>query len=713
MKRLLIVSDSPALFSGLARVVRELVPRLSSDYRVTVGGWHHIPGMGSSLPGVGIPYNVVPLVKEGDPKAIAEPLNRALQVLKPEVVLAIGDPWDFAALAAMRTKLDFKLVGYLNIESAEQDLNIEQTLDAFDLIVTTSKFGEKVLRPRVVSYAHHGVDTTTFFPIPGAKQALGRLAGHDLEKTFVVLINAQNTQRKNLATALRGFAQFAEQRDNVLCFANTLPSPQASWNVGPDLEPIIARHGIEGKVVFNRENLGPMNMCSDEDMNRIYGIADALLITSTAEGFGLPLLEAMATCTIPIAPDAYSATELLSKGRGLLIPIGATCQGLREEMVLVSTEQVAEALDEAYRLWRDDGLEEIHSAGLAYTMSHSWDVTARRLLDEMAVSTRPVRIADGNPIDPILRARARRIHPDHRRIGVLKLGGLGDMLQTTAVVRALHEKYESSITVFTNSHPEIFQAMPEVERVVGVGNQLQDTLVRSIADEFEFFADVRYVSRLYGAPPTEFFQKNRYFYDNWAHSCERLEELDMHTTSIMLASLGLNGSERPIFTPRTKGVKIEGDYLVVATGSGSLGRLKAWPHWAPLANLCRTAGIPLAQIGGGNDTRVQGSESLLGLSLAETANILENSIGLVAVEGGMAHLAAAVGLPSVVLFGPTSPKLFGYPDNTNLSGSKCRPCFWTTPGWGLQQCSRGEATCINHVSASHVMKAIENLRVPA
>jgi ADP-heptose:LPS heptosyltransferase len=39
------------------------------------------------------------------------------------------------------------------------------------------------------------------------------------------------------------------------------------------------------------------------------------------------------------------------------------------------------------------------------------------------------------------------------------------------------------------------------------------------------------------------------------------------------------------------------------------------------------------------------------------------------------HLAAAVGIAGVVLFGPANQKVFGYPENVNLvSKVDCRPC---------------------------------------
>jgi glycosyltransferase involved in cell wall biosynthesis len=52
----------------------------------------------------------------------------------------------------------------------------------------------------------------------------------------------------------------------------------------------------------------------------IYASADAWLFSSRAEGFGLPILEAMACRTPVIATPAGAAPELLSTGGGMLVP---------------------------------------------------------------------------------------------------------------------------------------------------------------------------------------------------------------------------------------------------------------------------------------------------------------------------------------------------------------------------------------------------------
>lgn len=703
--RLLIVSDSPALVSGQARVVRELAGRFhAAAAEVTVAGWFHdlVPDPPA------FPYLVLPT-----PKHQQREISTILDALKPDTVLAIGDPWDFAYLARVRAATKtFMLVGYLNIEASPIPPQLEVVLDGFDVLTTTSEFGAKVIgRPRVRAI-HHGVDRGTFHPVP----KLPMLFGRKLDSTFVVLLNGQNVARKNLPVALQGFARFAADKRDVLCYVNAERVPVPGAVPGFDLGDVVVQEGIRSKVVFNPANHGPLDTIDDPSLNATYGIADVLLVTSIAEGFCLPLLEAMATHTVPIAPAAYSSLELIGNDRGVLIPVGAHMRGDRgTDTAIVSADAVATALQTVYDDWREVGLGGWHRRGMAFAMSHSWDRTYEQLCEAIAGGAQRDRVATGGVIDPYLRLTTRQAidrHSGSAPIGVLKLGGLGDMLQTTTVVRAAHFKTRRRVMVFCNSHPEIFRAMPEVAEVIEVRSAPQDVIVRSVADLFESFFDVRYVSRAFGEPPNAFADRHRFFYDGWIEAVSRLADLKMHSTDIMLTSLGLveaammrgRDALRPIFETRVSSVPVSGDYIAVASGASGLGELKQWPltSWRDLVN---DIGMRVCQVGGAEDPAIEGALDARGRSLAETAAIIEGAVAFVGVESGIAHLAAAVGTRSVVLFGPTSPVLFGYPWNVNLTAEKCSPCWWG-PGWEAQTCAIAAKSCLNLVSVARVLQAV-------
>ena len=88
--------------------------------------------------------------------------------------------------------------------------------------------------------------------------------------------------------------------------------------------------------------------------------------------------------------------------------------------------------------------------------------------------------------------------------------------------------------------------------------------------------------------------------------------------------------------------------------------------------------------------------------------VLKGSSLNIGNEGGLIHLAHSVGTQSVVLFGPTKPDLFGYPDNTNIYPNLCASCWWTVQNWS-SKCKEGYKECLNlnHIEVEAVSKAIK------
>lgn len=69
------------------------------------------------------------------------------------------------------------------------------------------------------------------------------------------------------------------------------------------------------------------------------------------------------------------------------------------------------------------------------------------------------------------------------------------------------------------------------------------------------------------------------------------------------------------------------------------------------------------------------------LSFSESTSILAHAAVHVDAETGLVHLAAALGVKSVVMFGPTNVDWFGYPQNANIRPHECGNCWWSTDTW--------------------------------
>ncbi|MDR1232705.1 MAG: methyltransferase domain-containing protein [Puniceicoccales bacterium] len=98
-------------------------------------------------------------------------------------------------------------------------------------------------------------------------------------------------------------------------------------------------------------------------------------------------------------------------------------------------------------------------------------------------------------------------------------------------------------------------------------------------------------------------------------------------------------------------------------------------------------------------------------SLGELAVLLKHSLFHLDGEGGVVHMKRFLNGRSIAIFGPTSEKVFGYPENINLRGNGCSSwCEWVSDDWD-SKCLRGfeEAPCMASVSPEMAMEAADKL----
>ncbi len=146
---------------------------------------------------------------------------------------------------------------------------------------------------------------------------------------------------------------------------------------------------------------------------------------------------------------------------------------------------------------------------------------------------------------------------------------------------------------------------------------------------------------------------------------------------------------------------------------------KSWPHYQTLARELMARGVAVALLGGEDEAaRFRPEEWPDGVidlqghhTLAETAAILSRCCAVVANDSGPAHMAAALGVPTYVLFGATrrsKNRPLGPRVHPITADVPCRPCQYT-PSWS--DCSDWQ--CMQEISSERVLAAlIEEIGVP-
>ena len=148
--------------------------------------------------------------------------------------------------------------------------------------------------------------------------------------------------------------------------------------------------------------------------------------------------------------------------------------------------------------------------------------------------------------------------------------------------------------------------------------------------------------------------------------------------------------------------------LVLAPGcKGGEMAAKRWPHFPALAEMFADVAI----VGTADDVARCGAfpphaRSHVGrLSLRATAAALAAAGAVVANDSGLGHVAAAVGVPTVLLFGPTSDCAPGrFPPNVTVlrPALACAPCWF---GARFAACA-GRIDCLAALPPARVAAAV-------
>ena len=197
-----------------------------------------------------------------------------------------------------------KYVGLFPIEAPPLCASWSMILAQMDKCLVISQFGMEEARKVGIEADHMqvGIDTEAWkMATPEEKLKLRGSFGFDKD-TFVVLTVADNQERKNLTAGMDIFAEFAKDKDNVKYMLVTREHNQVGWK----LRDYATEIGISDKFMIFERGMDHKQLWTT------YAVSDAFLLTSKAEGLGLPLLEAMAVGLPCIATNCTGMAELLA-----------------------------------------------------------------------------------------------------------------------------------------------------------------------------------------------------------------------------------------------------------------------------------------------------------------------------------------------------------------------------------------------------------------
>lgn len=154
------------------------------------------------------------------------------------------------------------------------------------------------LSPEEVHAVPGGVDIAAYWGMTGRiRKLVNKMNILNAEPTL--LLPARLTRRKNIEFAIRVIGELREYYDRPLLIVTGPTDPHNSGDAAyfADLRKLVADLQLEGNVWLLAEHLD--NPPQDEEVMMLYRAADAMILPSKSEGFGLPMLEA-AIVRLPI-----------------------------------------------------------------------------------------------------------------------------------------------------------------------------------------------------------------------------------------------------------------------------------------------------------------------------------------------------------------------------------------------------------------------------
>ena len=316
-KRILLLSDDLRLHSGVGNVAKEVVAHTAHRYNwYNLGGAIKHPDVGKLLD---VSADINKVAGIDDAEVFVQPNNgygdaatirNILKIHDIDAIFLITDPRYFTFLFQIEHEIRKDIpIAYLNIwddypapmynrafyESCDALFGIsKQTVNINKLVL-----GEKG-KNKIFKYIPHGLDTNVFFPIEGEDKEYSEFkdAFGVKEDDFVLLFNSRNIRRKQIPDTLLAFKYFKDQlpqkeQDKVKFILHT----EVVSNHGTDLQAVkdYLFGEDDNSIIFSTKKF------SRAQLNYLYNLADAQILLTSNEGWGLSLTEAILTGTPIIA----------------------------------------------------------------------------------------------------------------------------------------------------------------------------------------------------------------------------------------------------------------------------------------------------------------------------------------------------------------------------------------------------------------------------
>lgn len=322
-----------------------------------------------------------------------------------------------------------------------------------------------------------------------------------------------------------------------------------------------------------------------------------------------------------------------------------------------------------------------------------------------------------------------------KKILIIRLSSIGDIILTSPVLRCLNEQLDVEIHFLTKpAYLSLLSSNPHVHSVHTLDKSLQKTVQKLQEEKFDLIIDLHHNMRT-------FFLKKKLGIKSFSFPKLNIQKWLMVNLKInvlppihivdryleAVASLGVknDGKGLDYFIPEQDKVNITSilpesfhkGYIAFAIGAQHFSKRLPLNK---IISICAGTTLPVILLGGKEDhTSAEEVVKVLGnkvfnacgqFNLHQSASLAQQSEKVISHDTGLMHIAAAFNKEIISVWGNTIPEFGMYPYKVSKSHLmevkplSCRPCSKI----GYNNCPKGHFKCMNEQDESLIINLLNN-----
>ncbi len=311
-----------------------------------------------------------------------------------------------------------------------------------------------------------------------------------------------------------------------------------------------------------------------------------------------------------------------------------------------------------------------------------------------------------------------------KNVVIIKMSGMGDSVLTLPLIKNLDlAGLEVNVFAWNTRAATIYEHCPLVKKVLRTKDLTTSLHAYDVAIDCELFSNFSALIACWlGKQTIGFAGKQR---ANCYTTKIRFEENQHYAKNVLSLGKAFIDGEVMAYAPLNFvdhiGKKMK-NYAVFHISTEHSAPQRRWKHFRELAELChKRYGLDIVLTGKGKDRKVIEEQfphpphyiiDLCDkLTFDDLLSVLKHARFVVSNDTGPMHLAAALGTPTIGLFGPNTPKRFGALGKRVINIYKaeklnCSPCINVREGQ-FPTCTN--PLCMEKIKVEDVVKAIDKV----